>query len=107
MTVPWFAALVGIAMALELAVLAVSIGPPNVGVEVVIAASALVGIGGGVAFWRRVGGRASRRRVAAAPPIVTIAWAALSALTVAWFLVAFSPVACDAARPGRRSRLSR
>lgn len=78
-------------MALELVVLTVNIGPPSVAIGVVIAASALVGIGGGVAFWRLVGGGGGRPRLAAALLLVAIAWAALSALTIAWIFAAFNP----------------
>jgi hypothetical protein len=90
-TVSWFVALAGIAMALQLVVLTVDIGPPSVAIGVAIAASALVGIGGGVAFWRLVGGGGGRPRLAAALLLVAIVWAALSAATIAWLFAAFNP----------------
>jgi len=90
-TVSWFAVLAGIAMALELVVLTLDIGPPSVAIGVVIAASALIGVGGAVAFWRLVAGTGGRPRLAAALLLVAIVWAALSALTMAWLFAAFNP----------------
>jgi hypothetical protein len=90
-TLSWFVALAGIAMALQLVVLMVDIGPSSVGVGLMIAVFALVGIGGCVAFWRLVGRSGGRPRLALALLIVAIAWAALSALTIAWLIAAFNP----------------
>jgi hypothetical protein len=90
-TVAWFAVLAGTAMALQLVVLAVDIGPPSVAVGAVIAAMALVGIWGAVSFWRLVAGGARRPRLAAVLLLVAVAWAALSALTIAWLIAAFNP----------------
>ena len=90
-TVAWFAALAGIAMALELVVLTVEIGPPSVAIGVVIAAATLIGLGGAVAFWRQVGGAGGRPRLAAGLLVIAIAWAALSALAMAWLFAAFKP----------------
>ena len=90
-TISWFAILAGIAIALQLVVLTVDVGPPSAAVDLVIAASALVGIGGGVAFWRLVARGKGRPRLAVALLLGAIAWAALSALTMAWLLAAFNP----------------
>ena len=90
-TVAWFAALAGIALALELVVLTMDIGPPSVAIGAVIAASGLIGAGGAVALWRLVGRPGGRPRLAAALLLVALGWAALSALTMAWLFAAFNP----------------
>ncbi len=89
--VAWFAVLAGTALALQLVVLAIDIGPPSVAIGAVIAASALLAGGGGVAFWRLVGGSGGRRRLAAGLLVVAVGWAALSALMLAWLFAAFNP----------------
>jgi hypothetical protein len=89
--VAWFAVLAGTALALQLLVLAIDIGPLSLGTGAVIAASAIVAGGGGVAFWRLVGGPGGRRRLAAGLLVVAVGWAALSALMLAWLFAAFNP----------------
>ncbi len=90
-TVAWFAALAGIAMALELVVLTVNTGPPSVAIGAMIAAWALIGLCGAIAFWRLVGGAGGRPRLAAGLLVIAIAWASLSALVMAWLFAAFKP----------------
>lgn len=89
--VAWFAVLAGTALTLQLVVLTIDIGPASLAIGAVIAASALLAGGGAVAFWRLVGGLGGRRRLAAGLLVVAVAWAALSALTMAWLFAAFNP----------------
>ena len=87
----WVACLAGAALALELIVLAVEIGPFNLGLAGTIAASTVVAVGGGVAFWRLVAGRRKRPRLAALLLVVAVGWASLGALVMAWLIAAFNP----------------
>ncbi len=87
----WAACLFGAALALELVVLAVDVGPLSVGLAAMIGASAAVAVAGAVSFWRLVGRGRGRPRLAGVLLLVAVAWAGLSAFVMAWLFAAFNP----------------
>ena len=89
-TLAWLACLAASALALELAVLIVDIGPVNPASVGTVVAFALLAGGAAVAFWRLVARRGNRPRLAAALLMIAVVWAGLGAWTVAWLFGEFN-----------------